>query len=121
MANIQDFKKWLERDFSPKDVVHVITDQAHGGSGKSEHTFRIFLYTATNRFSITAISRDPSQKDYLGCIAQSRKARTGEDWLRGNDLPDGDLSENTWQQILIGILRYELQTICRETTVKVAA
>ncbi len=45
---------------------------------------------------------------YLGCIADSRKPRAGEDWTRGSDLSDGPLSEVMWRQILADIVSYEL-------------
>jgi len=117
MTNIIQIETRLEETFGPKDVVHVIQNDA----APNEYTFRAYLYTAINRYSIVAKFRGDDKPGYLGCIAQSRKARTGEDWFRGNDLPDGDLSEDTWQRILVGILRYELQTICREDLKLMAA
>ena len=38
----------------------------------------------------------------------SKKLRAGEDWNRGNDLPDGPFEIDTWNNILKGIIRYEL-------------
>ena len=134
MTKIDVFKSWLERDFGSKDVLHVILDTERGIDNTGVEIpddvdaerppevqlFRIFLYTATNRYSIVAKTREGGS-NYLGCIAQSRKARTGEDWVRGNDLPDGNLSWKTWQQILLSILRYELQTIQRKDLKDMAA
>jgi hypothetical protein len=34
--------------------------------------------------------------------------RAGEDWVRGNDLPDGPFSKETWDRIIYAIVRYEL-------------
>ena len=107
-VSIHDFKQWLKRDFSPKDVVEEDTMQ-------SSNEYRIFLYTHTNRYFIVARKRDDG--GYLGCTAISRKARPGEQNFRGNDLPDGKLTEQTWHQILAGIVRYELQTIQRPTEI----
>ena len=45
---------------------------------------------------------------YLGATATSRIARPGEDWLRGNDLPDGPFGRDTLNKILAAILGYEL-------------
>lgn len=58
--------------------------------------------TTRNLYRITA------KASYLGCIATSRVARAGETTLRGNDLPDGAFSEDTWRKIKDAILRYEL-------------
>ena len=55
-----------------------------------------------------SISAHPS---YLGCIASTRKCRAGENWTRGNDLPDGPSCYDTWQKIKDAILRYELVKI----------
>ena len=52
---------------------------------------------------------------YLGCIADTRKPRAGEDWNRGNDLADGDYSEKTWQEIKDDILAYELVKVVRNS------
>jgi hypothetical protein len=45
---------------------------------------------------------------YLGCGANSRKTRAGEDWHRGNDLPDGPFNHETWEAIKDAIISYEL-------------
>ena len=45
---------------------------------------------------------------YLGCVASSRIARSGENWLRGNDLPDGPFSRETFDDIIRAIVGYEL-------------
>ena len=47
-------------------------------------------------------------RSYLGCTASTRKPRAGEDWDRGNDLPDGPFNRRTWIKILNGIVKYEL-------------
>lgn len=110
MMTIQNFKSWLSKTFPHGDVVHAVPLTILDKEDKIE-PYRVFLYTATNRYSIVAKPREDG--GYLGCTASSRKSRAGEDWFRGNDLPDGPLTEETWQEILAGIVRYELQTICR--------
>jgi len=117
MTDIIEIETRLEEEFGPKDVVHITRSDA----APNEYDFHAYLYTATNRYSITATFRGDNNKNYLGCTASSRKSRAGEDWTRGNDLPDGDLSERTWQRILAGIVRYELQTIHRQDLAKMAA
>lgn len=70
---------------------------------------RIWVDTATNRFTIKAHSKEEEDHTYLGCIAQSKRWRAGEDWHRGNDLPDGEMTDETWWRILGAIVGYELQ------------
>jgi hypothetical protein len=60
------------------------------------------IYTATHSYSISA------KPTYLGCIASATFCRPGEDWTRGNDLPDGKFCRETWENIKDAIIRYEL-------------
>ena len=86
----------------------------HGGNHmillQDERGISVSLFTSDHKYSIRA--RRPDDDDgYLGCIASTRKPLTGEDWSRGNDLPDGPYDEKTWQSILNAIVGYELQKI----------
>lgn len=74
---------------------------------------RIFLYTDSNGYSIRIKPKTKDYDGYLSCVAISRKPRTGEDWNRGNDLPDGPYSKETWTRIVRAILGYELVAIKR--------
>ncbi len=72
------------------------------GTGK----IRFNLYTNDHIYVIHAsVDDDGSGHTYLGCIASSRKPRAGEDWTRGNDLADGHLTIETWNQLLADIVR----------------
>lgn len=83
--------------YSSVENVHIIEH--------TETACRFKLYTDNNVYSINARVGD---RTYLGCVANSRKPRAGEDWTRGNDLADGDLSIDTWNNILADIIGYEL-------------
>lgn len=73
--------------------------------------FSIYLYTDTHVYHITTTS-----SGYLGCTASTRKARPGEEWTRGNDLPNGRFSEYTLQSILGAIVGYELKEVINVVT-----
>lgn len=76
--------------------------------GSSDEVLREFcFYTTDHKYTIVAIDR-PGQDGYLGCQVLTRKARAGEDWNRGNDLPDGPFTKDTWDKILKSIVKYEL-------------
>ena len=60
------------------------------------------ICTAEHRYSISATPT------YLGCIASATRQRPGEDWTRGNDLPDGPFSRETWESIKDRIISYEM-------------
>ena len=67
-----------------------------GGQG------RVIFCTGTNTYSIRFTNR------YLGCVAGSRLQRPGENWTRGSDLPDGDFSRETFDEIIKAIIAYEM-------------
>lgn len=105
MATVKELRTWMVRDLSRPNIEILVPNAASG-----EEHFRAVIYTESNEYHISAV--EPwTGKSYLGCIASSRKSRPGEDWRRGNDLPDGPLSKKTWRKILAGIVRYEVQRI----------
>lgn len=61
------------------------------------------IYTKLHSYSISA------SPTYLGCIASTMFYRPGENWTRGNDLPDGKFCRETWENIKDAIIRYELE------------
>lgn len=67
----------------------------------------VYIYTDSHCYSIVAIDK-ANDDGYLGCQASTRKPRAGEDWVRGNDLPDGPFTRDTWEKIKDAIIGYEL-------------
>lgn len=74
---------------------------------------KLKLFTETNDYAIVAYAPTKTYKGYLGAMGGTRKPRAGEDWTRGNDLADGEFSEQTWIKILHDIIGYELVKIQR--------
>ncbi len=69
----------------------------------------VVLFTNDHRYHISAgIPDDKGKVGYLGCTASTRKPRAGETWTRGNDLPNGPLTEETFNAIIRKIVGYEL-------------
>lgn len=66
------------------------------------------FYTKDNKYYLVF------GENYLGCTVSSRKSRAGEDWTRGNDLPDGKFNEKTWNRIKNAIISYELVKIAKK-------
>jgi len=108
---IDGFDKWLEKLIFPREVddfIEVLYDGGRGDEdGKVEMKKKIMFYTDNNKYSIVAIDRG-EDAGYLGCQVSSRKPRAGEDWDRGNDLPDGLFNKKTLEQIKNAIIAYEL-------------
>lgn len=99
--------QWLQefKFFSGKKVEVVFDDPE-----RSEFA----IYTDRCIYHISA--RLPQAGDsrgfgYLGCTVAMRKARPGETWARGNDLPDGSFCRETLTEILGAILFYEAREV----------
>ena len=95
-------KRWLFRDYGIRSFFLDFhrTDPQWG---------RVYLYTSAYRYSLSVSLNADGSPRYLGGGVVSRKHNIGEDWVRGNDLPDGDFSEDTLRKIMYAILRYELR------------
>lgn len=101
-------EKWLEELVFPgkvEDFIHQISGSNDPVKGEWKMVFAI--YTNEHKYQIVAIDRI-GETGYLGCQVSTRKFRPAEDWLRGNDLPDGPFTRDTWNEILNAIIRYEL-------------
>jgi len=97
------FREWL-KEICPGDmVIDYTVDKSNYENG----IFLVKVFTHTYWYQISA------QKDYLGCAAGVRMARAGEDWNRGNDLPDGKFCRETWERIKDHIIRFELVKVAK--------
>jgi hypothetical protein len=108
MATLKALRGWMVRDLLRPNIQIKAVE-----ASESEKYFRASFFTAANEYHILGIEKRQG-RSYLGCVGRSRYARPGEDWHRGNDLPDGYLSERTWHEILAGVVRYEVQQISSE-------
>lgn len=100
MSARQQLGEWLrQRGFRPKHLRwerFVSEGDARG---------RVIFATTKNNYFL--VFKDT----YLGLTASSRHTRPGENWTRGNDLPDGEFSEETLDRALNAILFYELREV----------
>ena len=106
--------KWLgsiSRFSKVEDFVYI--------SDYKEGEIRLKIFTKDHQYNISAHlpkkNESGADSGYLGCIADTRKPRAGEDWNRGNDLADGEYGEKTWQEIKDDILAYELVKVVRNS------
>ncbi len=113
VKNIRDFSKideldkWLEDLVFPgktDDFIQLLEGHCIPGE---EHYKSVCFYTEDYKYSIKAVDRT-NDDGYLGCVVTCRKARAGEDWKRGNDLPDGKFNKRTWDLIVKAIVSHEL-------------
>ena len=115
-ANYPEMYEWLKQISRYGEVEKfVIPDYKASPAG----CVRVGLYTKDHSYIInfrkeTKGTEEENHKSYLGCMAQTRKPRAGEDWTRGNDLADGDYSEETWREIVNDIIGYELVKVVKQ-------
>lgn len=114
MSKIVTLMEWFkEITRYPHDThkfVQVLEREVIENPSNPDESFEriiVNIYTDTHCYNIIAIDRFNSD-GYLGCQVSTRKSRAGEDWFRGNDLPDGPFTRNTWEKIKDAIIGYEL-------------
>lgn len=103
---MEQLDQWLKELVFPGKVKDFI-EEVSNKLTPNEHEREMFLYTEEHCYLINAITRTDG-KNYIGCNVSSRKSRAGEDWTRGNDLPDGPFNKETWNKIVYAIVNYEL-------------
>ena len=109
-----DFAIWLKSMIRYGNVdsqVMIWWDLKYDLDPDANH-FRCIFYTNDHKYSIYGHPPTPKHtRGYLGCGGDSRKPRPGEYWHRGNDLPDGDYSKETFDRIVRGIVAYEIKNL----------
>jgi len=98
--------EWLSgfKYFTGKRV-HIVVN--------TEEEIRLRIYTARNCYGIHAHLK-PGEYTYLACEVSTRAPRPGEDWTRGNDLPDGQFSKELLNRILGSIVFYEALEVAKD-------
>lgn len=112
----KDIKNWLKevcRWDNIDDFVRVSIDEGQNDKEDYVAKVRCRIYTRDHVYGLIAIDRQKNE-GYLGCVVSTRKPRAGEDWTRGNDLPDGPYTYGTWQKIKNAIIAYELVKIVKK-------
>lgn len=105
-TKMQMLDQWLKELVYPGKVSDFVKEIE--GKGEDGEVYRsLCIYTEEHQYFISAIERS-SGKSYIGCQVNARKSRAGEDWVRGNDLPDGEFNKKTWDRIIYAIVSYEM-------------
>lgn len=102
------FMKWV-KELCPwdktEDYIHILSEVDN--PMYQPHRIRINFFTHDYKYYLVA------KENYLGCQVSCRKPRAGETWTRGNDLPDGKFSRETWEKIKNAVIRYELVKVMK--------
>lgn len=111
MGELQRFRtelvEWLKEIVPFNRIDQYIRKTREGYSddpeaGRHDNHVNYIVCTDKHRYSISATPW------YIGCIASATYYRPGENWTRGNDLPDGPFNRSTWDAIKDAIIRFEL-------------
>jgi len=120
---LEELEPWRGTDQGPED--YILTDEEYWRylqvvKEPRPDILHVLLFTERNAYHISAILRE-DREPYLGCVASARYHRPGETWTRGNDLPDpaGLFLRETWDTILMAMLRYELQAMTKAAIVNI--
>ncbi len=106
-TKMEKLNQWIDQLIFPGKSKNFIQELEDLSIPMIEVYRKFCFYTENHTYFI--IAKDRAKEDgYLGCQVQCRKPRPGEDWLRGNDLPDGKFTKATWDIIEKAILNYEL-------------
>lgn len=76
----------------------------------SQTTYYFSFFTEKNEYEIAVIHYS-LHSPYMGCMLHSRFLEPGEVHRRGRDLPDGNVSEETWDRIKNAIICSELVSV----------
>ena len=98
MPTLDDVKQWIDRDVRPRRWRIEIAKE-------SDREVTIHVTGRKYIFTVSASLED----DYLGCMCRTRFNVPGKGHPLFADLPDGKLSEETWQAILTDMKQMEVQ------------
>jgi len=107
----EQFEEWL-KEICRWDRDDWFLHWEGENSSPDEYLGMVNVYTRNNKYRINA-KKHKDGRTYLGCTVSCRMSRAGEDWTRGNDLPDGEFSRKTWERIKNAIVQYELVKIAK--------
>lgn len=103
MNTLHEIKDWLHEKLNQGKFSYRNNLDRFTEINEDKKYVKVILHTSENAYYITA-----TLDGYLGCIVSSRKAELGEKHLRGADLADGKLNEETLSKIVYDILAYEI-------------
>ena len=107
-----DYKDWL-KEIVPHENEECYVKNREEESSPDRFRERFYIYTRDHVYAITVAWKE-GNKGYMGCVVSCRKPRAGEDWTRGNDLPDGPYSYETWIKIKNAIIKKELVKVAKK-------
>ena len=99
-----DVRRWVTQELCPGKNGKLYLLSRKRSLKKSKYINDLELFTSRYRYTISV----NEERNYLGCTMTCRTPLAGENWNRGNDLPDGKLNRETWERIKDAIVRNEL-------------
>jgi len=104
------FLGWL-KEICPGDDLERYCQILDDSNPPGDMSVRFF---SKNYYYTINVHTKSGEASYLGAFVGCRKPRAGETWHRGNDLPDGKFSKETWDKIKHAMIRYELVKVIKK-------
>lgn len=101
------FKEFYTINRENRVKEHFLIQKLSDNPLDNREGFKCQFYTRTYQYNVIATD------SYLGASFLVRKPLAGEDWNRGNDLADGNFSQETWDRIKSEIIRNEIVKISK--------
>lgn len=108
-ARILSFFDWAYHSLGRNGDENQVRVNAFRTLENGDTCLQVYMWTATNVYSIVGRIGRHKTDSFLGASISSRMARPGEDWTRGNDLASGPFTLATWTNIVFDILGSEIQ------------
>ncbi len=128
---LDEFKAWYgSSEQSWEDYLYTDTEywkylypyDQGGGELDDENAFHCLIWTVDNEYHISCRlntdKRETAIRSTMMALVHGRKFRAGENWRRGNDLPDGPFSKETFDEIICAIARYEVVAKAKKIVTK---
>lgn len=99
----EDVLKWINEDLKyglfENLEIDIVSD--------NPEVKKIKTCSKNNQYFITVKKSSKNTEGYLGCTVSSLSPLEGENWIRGKDLADGSLCQETWNKIMKDIIARE--------------
>lgn len=116
---LAQLNSWFE-EFTPysneKEFVKsrfLIRELSEPEKYESDTVYKCQFYTRNHEYVILAHLNREGKRNRLSGGINNRLQRAGEDWVRGNDLADGDFNQETWNKIKNEIMHKEIVKISK--------
>ena len=100
----QDWEDYILTDEEFKEYSYPSGLPENVGWGPNPDRLVVIFFTNNHEYRISCNAKS----NYMSGYVENRKPRPGENWTRGNDLPDGSFCKETFDSIIRRAFAYEI-------------